>query len=161
MLTRLGHRGVPAVARQRGALRSVKLALLLCVAASLLVVPAGQASAHGRCNLTAGHTSSGSPPDWKAWGRLSCEYTHYQYQGQVLLQFKDAHGWHTVANSGDVSNCCYHSEFYFESPSWHPFPCGDGTNYRAFIPYVESVSSTGNIAHQTTKCSSNTWKLNC
>ena len=120
MLSRQANK--PRSLSRHSALRARGAVLVVALMTILLALPSSPASAHYSCTLAAGHTSVGTPAQWRAFGRISCDHTHYLYLGQVKLQFKDYQGWHTVADSGDVTGCCNNSEFYFQSPSWQPFP---------------------------------------
>ena len=133
--------------------------------ATLLILPAQPASAHYNCNITAGHDSVVDPYYgllWDAWAKMTCDHTHYLYLGQVKLQAKPPGGsWATLSDSGDKSLCCnnYSATFYAPYQVVQCFYSGTG-KWRAFVPYFETESTTGNFAHQVTKFE-NVWTLTC
>ena len=146
--------------RDEGAVQEMRVVRLLVVAAfgtTLMVVPTIPAQAHYNCNVSAGHYAYVDPQVgliWQAWGRMSCDHTHYLYLGQVKLQYKAPSGWSTFRDTGDKTLCCnnYSAEFDTTGVVIQCFYSGTG-RWRSFIP-------TGNFAHQVLKFE-NIWTLTC
>src|SRR4051794_21307640 len=99
--------------------RVVRAFLGVALCAAVLVAPAVPASAHGTCKVSAGHYAYVDPYAgliWQAWGKMKCQYTHYQYLGEVKLQYKSPQdGWVTLKDTGDKIGCCNQTSAEFDT----------------------------------------------
>jgi len=145
-------------------LRRGTMALVLA-SPSMILSPVPPASAHGVCTPSASVRIFYDPSPAsvvEALANLYCDSTHYIIQGRVKLQQHYSGSWHTIRDSGTVSDCCDHRQVPGFGFNTQPFgACVGPATWRSYIVYIETISRTGNVAHRYTSLASAPYRTDC
>jgi hypothetical protein len=146
--------------KEGGAMIRRASAILILVAAVMPLTPMPSASAHGLCTpkyyISSVVDPSGGYVFWaSAW--LDCGENHYSYQGRVKLQWYDNGTWRTYLDGYVLNQCCNLKMTVFNPFVSRNGGCGDSPHsrrFRAFVVYIEAITSSGNVTHRYTSLAS-------
>jgi hypothetical protein len=137
----------------RRALAAV-VTVVVTVGTFTMLEPATPALAHGSCTpnpymivVSIGGVAAGA--DYK-----NCDYTHYKIQGAVWLQYKKATSSAWLNDFYRSGTFCCNIKYIgggglLTQFDYYCFPDAK-IQFRARIDYIQTISTTGNVAHRYT-----------